>query len=87
MGLPYQIAAEQEAKDEDEDGGAEHHDVDVEGEVLKSYIRHSETVVMEIRGHGCPGGGDERTEELNFFLLNDLLQAPLVSLCSYIASC
>lgn len=60
MGLPYEIAAEQKAEHEDEDRRSEHNDVDVEGEVLKSYIRHPETVVLEIRGHGYPGGGDKR---------------------------
>lgn len=54
--LPYQIAAEQKTEDEDEDRRPEHHNVDVEGEVLKSYVRHPETVVLGIRGHGYPGG-------------------------------
>lgn len=63
VSLPYQIAAEQKAEDEDEDRGSEHHDVDVEGEVLESYIRHPETVVPEIRGHGYPGGGTEEKKE------------------------
>lgn len=63
VGLPYQIAAEQKAEDEDKDRRSEHHDVDVEGQVLKSYIRHPETVVLEIRGHGYPGGGEEVKRE------------------------
>lgn len=66
MSLPYQIAAEQKAEDEDEDGGSEHHYVDVEGEVLKSYIRHPETVVLEIQGHGCPGGEDKENKNVFF---------------------
>lgn len=63
MGIPYQIAAEQKAEDEHEDGSSEDHDVDVEGEVLKSYIRHPEIVVLQTRGHGCPGGGEERKRD------------------------
>lgn len=55
MSQPNQVAAEEKAEDEDEDGSPEDDDVDIEGEVLKPYIRHSETAVLEIRGHGYPG--------------------------------
>lgn len=57
--LPYQVAAEEQAQDEDEYCSAEHHDVDVEGKVLESNIRHSEAIVLEIRAHGWAVGQTE----------------------------
>lgn len=69
MCLPYQIAAEQKAEDEDEDRRSKHHDVDVKGQVLKSYIRHPETVVLETRGHGYPPAGERDQRPLIFLYL------------------
>ena len=50
--LPYQVAAEEEAEDEDKDGRPKHHNVDIEGKVLEPYIWHPETVMWEIGAHG-----------------------------------
>lgn len=52
--IPYQVATEEKAEDEDKDGGPKHHNVDVERKVLKPDIRHPETVVLEIGAHGYP---------------------------------
>lgn len=54
--LPNQIAAEEETEDEDKYGRAKDHDVDVKGQVLEPYIRHSETVVLIVGAHGYPKG-------------------------------
>lgn len=53
--LPYQVAAEEEAEDEDKDRCPKHHNVDIKREVLKPYIWHPETVVREIGAHGSSG--------------------------------
>lgn len=50
--LPYQVAAEEKAKDEDKDGRPKHHNVNIKGEVLEPYVWHPETVVLEIGAHG-----------------------------------
>ena len=63
VGLPNQIAAEEKAEDEHKDGSPKHDNVDIEGEVLKPYIRHSETVVLEIQGHGYPVGREKREKK------------------------
>lgn len=43
--LPDKIAAEEEAKDEDENGGPKDDNVDVQRKVLEPYIRHPETMM------------------------------------------
>lgn len=48
MPLPDQVATEEQAEDEDEDGCAEDHDVYVERKVLEPDVRHPETVMLEV---------------------------------------
>lgn len=50
--LPDQVAAEEEAEDEDKDGCPKDHNVDIKRKVLEPYIWHLETVVWEIGAHG-----------------------------------
>lgn len=44
--LPNQVAAEEQAEDEDENGRPKDNNVDIEGKVLKPYIRHPESVML-----------------------------------------
>lgn len=62
--IPYQVATEEKAEDEDKDGGPKHHNVDVERKVLKPDIRHPETVVLEIGAHGYPAKRERERDGL-----------------------
>lgn len=46
MPQPNQIAAEEKAEDEDENGRPKDNNVDVQRKVLEPYIRHPETVML-----------------------------------------
>ena len=50
--LPYQVAAEEQAEDEDEYSRPKHNNVNIEGKVLEPYVWHPESMVLEIGTHG-----------------------------------
>lgn len=64
--LPYQIAAEEEAEDEDKDGRPKHHNVDVKGKVLEPYVWHPETVVREIWAHGYSEWKKKQQQQIKY---------------------
>lgn len=59
MALLYQVAAEEQTENEDENGRPKHHDVDIQRKVLESYIRHPEAVVKRLGAHRYSGRREE----------------------------